>query len=346
MTKKHYDTIVIGAGPGGLACATRLACEKKNVLVVERKAVVGPKACAGGITYNGLLQRVPTELIEKTFTSQHILTRYQSIEVKEKEPMVATIGRRTLGQYMAQQAVETGVEFLLSTFLERVQDGYVTLFVAGEKKRIQLHYTHLVGADGSTSRVRKYLGLPITKTGVGVHYQIPGKRQKMEWHLNSHYFHNGYGWIFPHGDTFSIGGYIPHNHFSGAALKNRVVHWAKELGVDLLSHRCKAGYVNYDYRGYDFGNIFLVGDAAGFASALTGEGIYPALVSGDAVARKIIHSSPALPELERLIKKQHRFKKLTKLTATSNLLSIICAEAGSLALRSGMLSFKNFEMSA
>ncbi len=47
--------------------------------------------------------------------------------------------------------------------------------------------------------------------------------------------------------------------------------------------------INYDYKGHDFGNKFLIGDAAGLASGLTGEGIYFAIKSGEDVAKKIIN---------------------------------------------------------
>ncbi|MDJ0624461.1 MAG: NAD(P)/FAD-dependent oxidoreductase, partial [Desulfocapsaceae bacterium] len=151
----HYDAIIIGAGPGGLACATRLARDKNRVLVVERKSIIGPKACAGGITYSGLLQWVPKNLIERTFPNQLIATRYQNIQVSEKSPIVATICRSKLGQFMAKQAAESGVDIVTSTLLEKVDHGFVTLLNLNTKERYNLQYEYLIGADGSTSRVRK-----------------------------------------------------------------------------------------------------------------------------------------------------------------------------------------------
>ena len=58
-----YSVIIIGAGPGGLACARLLAEQGMDVLVLERKSIVGPKVCGGGITWDGLLGRVPMNLI-------------------------------------------------------------------------------------------------------------------------------------------------------------------------------------------------------------------------------------------------------------------------------------------
>jgi flavin-dependent dehydrogenase len=46
--------------------------------------------------------------------------------------------------------------------------------------------------------------------------------------------------------------------------------------------------ISYDYRGFQFGNIFLAGEAGGLASGLTGEGIYQSLASGREIARMIL----------------------------------------------------------
>lgn len=61
----------------------------------------------------------------------------------------------------------------------------------------------------------------------------------------------------------------------------------------------EADVINSDFRGYRFGNIFLVGESSGLISGLTGEGIYNAMVMGRAVARQIItggQTSPAIQE--------------------------------------------------
>lgn len=47
MADGRYDVIVVGAGPGGLACSARLAKRGLRVLLVERSEHVGGKAVAG-----------------------------------------------------------------------------------------------------------------------------------------------------------------------------------------------------------------------------------------------------------------------------------------------------------
>ena len=74
---QSFSVVIVGAGPGGLACARLLAEHGLDVLVLERKNVIGPKVCGGGITWDGLIKRVPKRLIDGVFPSQHIKSNYQ-----------------------------------------------------------------------------------------------------------------------------------------------------------------------------------------------------------------------------------------------------------------------------
>ncbi|MDD3006814.1 MAG: hypothetical protein PHX30_04505 [Candidatus Pacebacteria bacterium] len=76
---------------------------------------------------------------------------------------------------------------------------------------------------------------------------------------------------------------------------------APKNDVDVSDGTCQGYAINYDYRGYRFDNIFLAGDAAGFASGPTGEGIYPALVSGTAVAKTIMNANYEAKEITALL---------------------------------------------
>ena len=76
-----YDVIIVGAGPGGLACAETTARAGLKTLVLERKLILGPKVCAGGVTWNGLVKRVPVDIMERQCATQYIYTRSQQISV-------------------------------------------------------------------------------------------------------------------------------------------------------------------------------------------------------------------------------------------------------------------------
>jgi flavin-dependent dehydrogenase len=106
----------------------------------------------------------------------------------------------------------------------------------------------------------------------------------------------------------------------------------------------QAGLINFDYRGWRFGNKMLIGDAAGLASGLTGEGMYSALVSGETAARVILDPEYDCHALQRLIKKQQKHQQLVEISAKHRLVNIALMEILILALRSRLLPFSVLEM--
>lgn len=339
------DILVIGAGPGGLACATLLAQQGAKVVLVERKAMIGPKVCAGGITWGGLIKYVPSDLIERGFPRQHVVTRLQRVVVTETNPIVATISRERLGQWMADQASAVGVTVLTRTRALTLEK-HRAILETGEKDKMTLGFNHLVGADGSNSMVRRFLGLPTTAMGIGLNCMLPDRCPQMEWHLNTRLFGYGYGWIFPHAAKVSIGAYGDVNNLSARVLKQRLLSWAAVQGFRPDPESIRAGLVNYDYRGVRFDHTWLVGDAAGLASGLTGEGIYPALVSGQAVARMILDpNSPAsASELHGLVRKHHLHRRIVGLAGRHRPFCGLMLEVLAVLLRIKILDFRTLEM--
>lgn len=340
----HYSVVIAGAGPAGLTCAKILAENRIDVLVLERKPTVGPKVCAGGITWSGLINKIPGQLEEKRFLSQHIHTRLQHATITEKEPIIATVNRKKLGQHMARIAVHAGARIKTSCQILTVKQNSLTYLDRQSRAKSTVTFDYLVGADGSSSLVRRFLELPTERMGIGINYQIPRYLHNMEWHLSSRYFGNGYGWIFPHSDTVSIGAYADRKAMQAQQLQQGLTSWAATRGFDLSRYKAQAEYINFDYRGWKFENIFLAGDAAGFASGLTGEGIYPAIVSGEYIGTYVAELPGNTKLFQRLVRMQKLHARTVRLTGKSNLLSELMAEAVTLGLRTGLLDFRKLEM--
>ena len=341
--RETTDILVIGGGPGGLACATLLAQKGAKVVLAERKAIIGPKVCAGGITWGGLLNHVPPSLIERGFPEQHIITRRQRVVVAEKNPIIATVSRLRLGQWMAEQGREAGVTLLTRTRAQSLGKNQAVL-ETGDGKRVIIRYDHLVGADGANSLVRRFLGLPASAMGIGLNCMLPGRHPRMEWHLHTALFGSGYGWIFPHADAVSLGVYGDINNLTAPVLKKRLMSWSEAQGFRLDPAAIRAGLINFDYRGVRFDRTWLVGDAAGLASGLTGEGIYPALVSGQAVARMILDPAYPATELMRLVKKQRQHRRLVALAGKQRHFCSLLMEVLVMFLRLKILDFHALEM--
>lgn len=335
---QSFSVVIVGAGPGGLACAHILAKNGLDVLVLEKKSVVGPKVCGGGITWDGLIKLVPKRLIDGVFPSQHIKSNYQHTVIQSPDPIVATIRREVLGEWMCRQAETAGAVIKTSCGVNRINHDSVST-TQGD-----FGYRYLIGADGSSSIVRKYLGLSTEKVGVGIHFQVPGNFDTMEWHLNHSLFNNGYGWIFPYKDMASVGIYGVRPYNNPKKMLANLVQWAKQQKITVNGIKPKAGLINFDYRGWRFGNKMLIGDAAGLSSGLTGEGMYSALVSAETAARVILDPEYDCHALRQLIKKQQKHQQIVEISAKHKFSNIALIETLVLALRIGIIPFSMLEM--
>ncbi len=338
----NYDVVIIGAGPGGLRCGQILARSGARVLILEKNEVIGKKVCAGGITWKGLIERMPPHLIERSFCSQRVSTRLQNIKIESHHPIIATINRLTLGQYMADGARNEGADIITGARAVAIDRRSITYRC--RNKNCKASFDYLVGADGSLSKVRQWLRLPAVLCGIGINYMLPLKGEDMEWNFDTSKFGCGYTWIFPHSATVSAGAYIGTASFSPSQLNGCLVQWLKEKNITVSGSRPRAEKISSDFRGWKFGNCFLVGDAAGLASPLTGEGIYPAFVSAEAAAHTIIDKDHQPTALMALLAKHRKHSTMHRLACRHNMAAFVLSEAAALFLRYRLLSFHSFEM--
>lgn len=337
-----YDVIIVGAGPGGLHCGEILSRNGATVLILEKNIIIGKKVCAGGITWQGLIDRVPESLIERSFSSQLVYTRLQNITIQADHPIIATVNRQKLGQYMAETCFSSGSEIIFGANVNKVLDQEISYRY--NNKNYTVAFDYLVGADGSMSKVRNRLNIPVERIGIGINYTLAQEIEDMEWHFDPVALGSGYTWIFPHSDAVSVGGYINTDGFRAIDLKNTISAWLKNKKIDTTSMKPEAERISCDFRGWKFGNHFLVGDAAGLASPLTGEGIFPAFISAEAVARSILDKKYEAHALKRLIKKHQKHSRMHHLACQNKFAAFVLSEVSALLLRSKVISFRTFEM--
>ncbi len=331
MSKKKKEeaeitVIIIGAGPAGLAVAIEL--KKRNnrikVVILEREKEISYKVCAGGITAHPLRLGLSKKILDRKFSEIKIFTPRQSVTVKKEGYIAATTNRKKLHEIMAKEAIELGVEILFDKSVKEIENNFV-LTSSGEKFK----FDYLVGADGSLSVVRKKLELETEKVLTAIQYMIPGSYPDMEFYFDSKIFGDSYGWIFPQKNKISVGaGYdsrLASKKFTAKDLKDNFDIWCKEK-FDIEGLKLEGFSINYDYRGFEFGNIFLAGDAAGLASGLTGEGIKFAILSGRDIARKIVDPSHECKEIKKILKIKKYGEWLTWLIAVNPITGRIIIE--------------------
>lgn len=334
------DTVIVGAGPGGLTAAALLAAAGQRVVLLEQHHRIGPKVCAGGITWAGIRNYIPEHLIEKVFPEQHVSSARQQVVLRESHPIVVTIDRERLGQWMLEQAIKAGAQVFAGTRVTGIKDSTVETTCGTFAGR------WLIGADGSNSLVRRSLKIPRKIVGIGLQYWLKGDFPHMEWHLDAKRFAGGYTWLFPHQDRASAGIYAGSSRCSALQIQNFLTEWMKGKGLPINEGRPEAFQVNYDFRGWHFGSTFLVGDAAGLASGFTGEGIVPAILSGQAAAKTILNPDHTDYAMIRLLNKHRHHARMQRIAATKPRLGQVLIETILTGLRYGFLDFSFLEMGA
>jgi geranylgeranyl reductase len=303
--RKEFDVIVVGSGPGGLECANQLKNSALSVLLLEKNTVIGPKTCAGGITQVAAYIDIP-EGRARNFKDHELVIGNSNYSLSLVNPL-KTISRYDLGQYQLEKISRSeNIELLAGTTVKSI-----------EKNRVMtdngsFQYKYLVGADGSTSVVRKHLGIK-SEMCIGMYYEIPVVTDRLIWYCTHKKLKSGYIWIFPHRDHTNVGVYFNPRHILSRDAKRVLMDFLEDNRYSFSEDRFRAAPVNYSYRGCVFDNIFLIGDAAGLASKSTGEGISFAMVSGKEIGKKILKQDYTMMELHKILMYKKRQENLLKL---------------------------------
>lgn len=320
---KNKTVIIVGAGPGGLATAKKLKeISDYDVIVLEENPEISYKICAGGIDPDLSKFGISEDIIERRFIRVKISTPWQSVWLSSsseaEKPIVATLNRKTLHEYMAKKALESGVKILFNkrvASIDRKNNAVITS--DGEV----FYFDYLIGADGSNSVVRKSLELEKKRYILAIQYMIHGYYPDIEFHLDIEKFDMSYAWIFPQDGAISVGaGYYPGvAKISMQHLRKNLDEWIKtKFGPESLKGaRFEAFPILFDYQGHEFGNIFLIGDAAGLAHDLTGGGIASTIVSGEDIAKEIVDPEYNCPGTKKILEKKKSSRAFFELMASS-----------------------------
>jgi geranylgeranyl reductase len=307
------EHVVLGAGPAGLRAAQVLAEAGREVLVLEKHAEVGPKTCAGGLTLKTVRELTALGLPPAAALRNvgHVaFAGGRAVALDAEATVVHTIPRRDLGRFQLGWACAAGAQVRAGSPVTAIDLAARTVTVAGRS----LRWTHLIGADGADSAVRRALGLPSPREYFAAEYNVPGLRlEPLRVECDPAELANGYFWVFPHASYSSLGVVAPKHLVAPAALRRYLDRRAGELGVVRGSAPFEGATIEVEYRGCHFpGGVHLVGDAAGVVSSLTAEGIYAAIVTGEEVARRILDAGAPAPKTARWLRTKRRHDALAR----------------------------------
>jgi flavin-dependent dehydrogenase len=305
------EVLIVGAGPAGLRAAQVLADAGREVVVAEKRAEIGPKTCAGGLTLKtvDVLRRLglPDQLgLERV---GQVAFDGRCCVLHPGRTLIRTVSRRELGGYQLRWARAAGADVRPGSPVTSFDLAGRTASVGGQAVR----WRHLIGADGADSGVRRALGVPSPRECFAAEYNVAGVSLEPLRVEVDPALAGGYFWVFPHCDYTSIGAVACKHVVRPSALRRYLDRRVAALGVQPGSAPFEAATIEVEFHGFHFpGDVHLAGDAAGVASSLTAEGIYAALLTGEEVARRLLSPGYQAERTRRWLGVKRRHDRLER----------------------------------
>ncbi len=332
MNTETYDVIVIGGGPSGATAADDLASKGWSVLLLDRQGRTKP--CGGAI---------PPRLIKDFFIPDHLLVakarcarmispKDNKVDIPIENGFVGMVNRDAFDEWLRERAHTHGAKRMRGSFekLTRDDDGVARIHIttqaathAGQPtpqpETTSLRARFVVGADGAKSEVARHHieGAERTKYVFAYHEIVKAPAAQADYDPDRcDVYYRGtlspdfYGWVFPHGDTMSIGTGSADKGFSLRSAVGRLRETAGLHTAETL-RREGAPIPMKPLPKWDNGkDIILAGDAAGVVAPASGEGIYYAMACGRMAADSVHEAletgnTACLKKARKTFMKQH-----------------------------------------
>ncbi|MGB1225810.1 MAG: NAD(P)/FAD-dependent oxidoreductase [Mycobacterium sp.] len=322
------DLLIAGGGPAGLATAIHAARAGLEVTVIEQRTGAIDKACGEGLMPHAVrqLDLLGARPAGKKFRGVSYFDSHRSVTAQFGSGPGLGVRRNILHTALQHEASQAGVTVVHDKVGAIVQDGE-SLTVNGIRAR------YLAAADGLHSPIRTGLGLdgPPGKTrrwGIKRHIAMAPWSDYVEVYWSQH----TEAYVTPVADD-SVGiailtsqrGRFEEHLAAFPSLRERID--AHEHGPDRA-----AGPLRQRVRGRVAGRVLLVGDAAGYVDALTGEGLGLAFAAARLLVDSVVADRPG--DYERQWRRTtRRYRLLTAgmlYASTSPLRSLIVPAASGL----------------
>jgi flavin-dependent dehydrogenase len=270
------DVFVIGGGPAGLAAAIAARQQGFRVVVADGARMPIDKPCGEGLMPDGVaaLARLGVSVeAANSYCFRGVRFLAAGLAVDAAFPHRASgvgIRRTVLQRLMADRASSLGIGFLWQTPVTGISEDGVHL---GSRK---VGARWIIGADGGSSRVRRWAGLDAFRKrdcryAFRQHYRVPPWTDRMELHWGRH----GEVYVTPVSKDEVCVALISRDP---RLRLTEALHWFPELrdrldGADTSSVEKGALTATCKLKRVSRGNVALIGDASGMVDAITGEGL-------------------------------------------------------------------------
>jgi geranylgeranyl reductase len=320
---RTVDVVVVGGGPAGATAAYELAQAGHDVILLDRAGRIKP---CGGAVPPQLLEDfdVPENLLVNRVDTARILSpKGRSVDIPVGDGFVGMVDREFFDEWLRNRAQAAGATRVTGSFesLEQDKDGVARIrYRVGQSRSgptSSFRARIVVGADGALSRVaRQALPKAAEKARfVFAYHEVIESPEGIEAYFEPgrcDVYYEGelspdfYAWVFPHGDTTSIGTGSAQKGFS---LRTAVNQLRSRTGLDRVSTIREEGapIPLKPLPRWDNGrDVILAGDAAGVVAPSSGEGIFYAMTGGR-LAGQAVHETLVSGDARALSRARQRF---------------------------------------
>jgi len=312
----EFNTIVAGAGPAGIMAAAQ-AAKAGSVLLVDSSKLPRDKSCGGMIHEYALkalasVAQIPDDIV---LSPRYVNFRYWDWDRDIKKPTklrFLNVSRVAYDDWMLRVLPDNVQVFdgtAVKSFAQTPTGVEVTL--ESQETLREIHCTTLIGADGARSAVRRGLGIANVANYVTLQDYLH-LEDEIEPFFDCVYMRDigdsfAYSYVVPKGETAIVGSvYYP---------KTTRPYLKQDQALDLLrtklpqlgdSLKREASVALHVRSSADVvcghKHVLLAGEAGGFMSPTSGEGISYALNSGYLAGKAVATSAPGerLAEYQRL----------------------------------------------
>ncbi|WP_144185353.1 geranylgeranyl diphosphate reductase [Elioraea rosea] len=292
-----FDVAVIGGGPSGATAANDLARSGLSVLLLDKAGRIKP--CGGAIPPKLVDDfGIPEHLLVARIRSARIVSpKSRSVDMPIDGGFVGMVDRDVFDEWLRCRAAANGAERVSGTFetLNRGDDGTSTITyrakgAAPDAPLEAVRARAVIGADGALSAVARQCVPGAEKVPfVFAYHEIvrtPEEGTAAYDPARCDVYYNGamspdfYSWIFPHGQTMSIGTGSAHKGFSLKGAVGDLRGLTGLAGAETIRREGAPIPLKPLKRWDDGRNVLLAGDAAGVVAPASGEGIYYAMLGG------------------------------------------------------------------
>jgi len=295
------DVVIIGGGPVGLTASLYARRAGWSAVVVETRPMPVDKACGEGLMPTALsaLQRLGVDPVGRDFVGISYLPAAEgrSAVAEFRHGPGRGVRRTELQAALHRRATQLGVEHVAGRVTDvepcptMNPDQLVVTLATGERIRSR----YVLAADGLHSPTRRRLGLDAgpagaARYGLRVHYGLPPWSDRVE----VYWGRTAEAYVTPVADDL-VGVAILGDR-GGGSFRTRLQQFPAltcrlrdHLPVDKVAG---AGPLRQTASALAVGHVLLIGDAAGYVDALTGEGLSIGITSARLAVDCLVRGQP------------------------------------------------------